>query len=895
MPYAPLVRRFVRRLLSFLRLTAAETELSREITAHLQLIEDDFAARGLSREDARLAARRAFGGVEQVNEHQRDTRSFRWLEDSRIDIKLGVRMLAKYPGLSMIGGVGLAVAIAIGAAAFSFFYAYIYAVPFEGGERVVVLENTDLDTYNEMREAMHDFLAWRREMKSVEEISAFRTVGRNLIVTGGSVEPVQIAQITATGFNLPRVPPLLGRPLLEQDQAPGAAPVVVIGYDVWQSRFSSDPGIVGRGLRLGHIVHTIVGVMPEGFSFPVNHRYWTPLNTDTSSFGRREGPSVFIFGRLRDGATIEQAEAELANLGSRAAADFPLTHARLRPHVWPYAHSLLDIQSVNGWEFAQMQSLVSMLVVVVAVNVAALIYARTATRRGEIAVRSALGASRGRLIGQLFMEALVLCAVSAGAGLLLARFGLSQGHAIMEAEGNMPAFVNFGIPGAAMVYAAGMTLFAAIVAGVLPALHATGRRIQHTLRQTSGADGLRLGHTWTALIVAQVAIAVAGLPAAVTVGWNSVRSTMTVATYDDEPFLAAHVSQDPDAPLGQSPEQYARESAQRFTKLKVDLLARLEAEPPVADVTSAQSRPGDEPRARFEIDGETPPPSGAPIARYNHVAVDYFDAFGARVVAGRALTGSDAQSSPAVVVNQAFVNRILGGGTAIGRRLRYLKAAATWEPAVDITRTAYEIVGVVTDLQTNAADPALVDPVVYHAAAETGHTLLIRVRGADPAGFSARVRDITASLDPATRLTTISFNEMKRQSTLAIRLIVLTITLIVASALLLSAAGLYSLMSFTVSQRRKEIGIRAAMGADARQLLRSIFAKAAWQLGLGIACGIVLSLLLDVAAGGDMLGSFGRAFLPVMSMVMFGVGLGAAIGPARRGLRIQPTEALRAE
>ena len=201
-----------------------------------------------------------------------------------------------------------------------------------------------------------------------------------------------------------------------------------------------------------------------------------------------------------------------------------------------------------------------------------------------------------------------------------------------------------------------------------------------------------------------------------------------------------------------------------------------------------------------------------------------------------------------------------------------------------------------TDLSTNAFEPELVLPVIFHPPNDaTRAAALIRVRGHDPLQFSPRLRDLTSALDATIRLDVVPFSDMKRQATIALRLMLLAVGLVIVTVLLLSAAGIYALMSFTVSQRRKEIGIRAAMGADAHQLLRSIFTKAALQLAAGVAAGIALALVVDVASNGEMLGSFGRALLPVTAVVMVIVGLFATIGPARRGLRIQPTEALRAE
>jgi putative ABC transport system permease protein len=892
------IRRFVLRLLSFFRSGAAEAELSREIHSHLRLLEDEHVAKGMSRDDARLAARRAFGGVEQVKEHQRDARGFRWLDNSRLDFKLGARMLVKYPGLSIIGGAGMAVGIAIGAAFFAFLYSFLYAtLPVEGGERIVALENWDVDANTEMRRSMHDLVMWQREMKTVGEIGAFRTLARNVTVAGGPVEAVEVAQITADGFNITRVKPVIGRAIVAADESASASPIVVIGYDVWHSRFGGDASVLGRELRLGNVVHTIVGVMPEGYGFPVNHRYWIPL-TDAATFGPREGPDIFIFGRLRDGVRMEQAQAELSALGAQAASAFPLTHARLRPRVIPYAHGVVDIHGITTGDFTAMQSMISLLALIVAVNVGVLVYARTATRQREIAVRTALGATRRRIVGQLFIEALVLSAAASAAGIGLASFGLAQGVAIYAAEGNdaVPYFLNFDMPLAAYLYVAMLTVFAAVVAGVLPALHATGRRTQDTLKQASGTDGLRLGRVWTVMIVAQVAIAMIGLPPTIKISSDGIQRGLTKANYSEESFLAATVSADPDAPAGMPASVYARESMSRFEKLKTDLVTGLEAEPAVDDVTVAASIPGAESRARIAIDGTVNVQSGELDVCYNRVATDFFDAFGVRVIAGRGLRNSDSTGSPqAIVVNRAFVNQLLGGANAVGRRLHYVEPASR-EPAVAGAITQYEIVGVVTDLGTNTIDPDSINPVIYHSLqSSTRATALIRVRGNDPLQFSSRLRELTSALDPTLRLRIVTLSEMKRQGMIGLRLMLLGSSLVVVTVLLLSAAGIYAMMSFTVSQRRKEIGIRAALGADAGQLLRSIFTKAALQLATGVVVGTVLVLLIDRASEGEMLGSLGRPLLPVTAVVMTIVGLFATIGPARRGLRIQPTEALRAE
>jgi putative ABC transport system permease protein len=850
----------------------------------------------MSPEEARFAAQRAFGGVEQAKEHQRDARSFRWIDDSRIDFKLGARMLKKYPGLSIVGGIGLAAAIAIGSTSFAFFYSYLYStLPLDEGHRVVALENWDVERNNEERRSLHDFVGWRKELRTLDELSAFRTIGRNLIVPGGTIEPVQIAEITASAFTLARVPPMLGRFIVEDDEHPGAAQVVVIGHDAWQSRFASDPAIVGRDIRLGNNIHTVVGVMPAGFKFPVNHSYWVPLKIDLAAFERGQGPAVFIFGRLARGVEMSDAQAEVTIIGDRASAQFPDTHATLEPRVMPYSHPIMDIQGVSAWWFASVQATMSLLLVIVSVNLAILVYARTATRHGEIAVRTALGASRRRIIGQLFIESLVLSAVAAGVGLLLMQFGMRTGHQLMQIEGgsSIPYWVTSGVPAAGYLYVAALTISSAVISGVLPALRATGRRVQHTLRELGGTSGMRLGPTWTTLIVAQVALTVAGLPMAISMGWGEARTSTTRPAFAAERYLVAPFRLDAEPPATANAAEYRRDLVTRFEKLATDFVALVEAEPEVSDVTTATMIPGNEFPQRIEVD-QSGDASAAPTVYVNRVAEDFFDAFDAPLLTGRKLTTGDATGN-AVVVNRAFAQRVIGDGEALGRRIRYRDVRDTNGLAL-APEHWYEIVGVVADLQSNPIDPALVNPNVFHMlepGQSTVLTLIVRTRGGDTSAFASRVRSILHTLDATARLTPRPLLELYRGNDLAIRLVALLIGLITLTVLLLSAAGIYALMSFTVSQRKKEIGIRAAMGADARRLLLSIFSKAAGQLGAGVAAGIVVAVALDLASSGEALGTAGFTVLPVIAIMMVVVGLLAAFGPARRGLRIQPTEALR--
>ena len=822
---------------------------------------------------------------------------------SWLDVKLGARMLVKYPGLSVVGGLGMAVGIAISAGFFSFFQLLLFpTLPLHEGDRIVALENWDTQKNNGERRSLHDFVAWQQELKSVRELGAQRTVGRNLVEPDGQARPVPVNEITATGFQTARVAPLMGRGLVADDERPGAPPVVVIGYDVWRARFAGDPAVVGRTLRLGSVDHTIVGVMPQGFAWPMNHRFWTPLQLDATRYERGHGPEMFIFGRLAPGATRQQAQAELTAIGQRAAAAHPQTHAHLRPQVLPYTYPLTDV--VGMWEAAMMQGMVTLLLVAVALNVAILVYARTATRRGEIAVRTALGASRGRIVGQLFVEGLVLSGAAALAGLALARLGLGLGRRIMDQEmGNTPFWMHHGLSPATVLYTVGLALFAAVVVGVLPALQATGRRVEGSLRQLGGATGMRMGKTWTALIVAQVVVALVVLPAALAVAWGEVRSAATTPRFAAAQFMAAEVALEPEPPSGSvDAETYERAQGARYGDRLVELMRRVEAEPGVSAVTFAAASPGQEPWARVEVDGAPMPAhsSAGHEVVFTRVAPGFFDVLGVSMLAGRPLGPGDAgaQAVP-VVVNRRFGEQVLGGASPLGRRVRYAHVAHRAPAGSVEPERWYEIVGVVDDLHANPMDPARVQPTLYHAAAPgqvVPVLLTARLRGGDPDAFRVRLRQLAMELDPALRLQGVrSLAAGDGQQAAMLRLVAVSVGLVVLSVLLLSAAGIYALMSFTVSQRRREIGIRAALGADPRHILGSVFSRAGRQLGIGLAAGVAAATLLDWSVDGELMGGQSMVLVPLVAVLMGAAGLLAAFGPARRGLRIQPMEALREE
>ncbi|HEU4996091.1 MAG TPA: ABC transporter permease, partial [Gemmatimonadaceae bacterium] len=438
---------------------------------------------------------------------------FSWL-----DFKVGVRMLARYPGLTVVGTLAIAVAIALGTLYFEAINKWQNPrLPIRDADRVVSILNWDVSAFSTEGRTLHDFATWREQVRTVDELGAAVSFVRNLVTEDGRVEPVRGVEITANAFKLLGTAALKGRTLTEQDESPAEPPVVVISHRLWNTRFESDPQVVGRTVKVGTATATIVGVMPEGFGFPVSERIWMPLRVNGAVLPPRTGPMVSVFGRLAPNASMADARAELGVIGARMSASNPVTHKHLRPRVTAYAKPLAEggqmlmirniLYVVNG--------IFLMLLAIVCTNVATLVFARTATRGWELTVRTALGASRGRIIAQLFIEALVLATVAAIVGLIVARVSLGYGLNLLVASDALPYWIDDSISWRTVLYTAVLTLFGAAIVGILPALRVTRINVQDALRNESAArSGLKFGGFWTTVIVVQVAITVAFLPLA---------------------------------------------------------------------------------------------------------------------------------------------------------------------------------------------------------------------------------------------------------------------------------------------------------------------------------------------------------------------------------------------
>ncbi|MGE3277846.1 MAG: ABC transporter permease [Vicinamibacterales bacterium] len=834
---------------------------------------------------------------------------------SALDFTLAWRMLLRDRGLSLVSILGMSVGITIAAGAFTIVSMLTGpTLPLPEGDRVVSLVNRDISTNSREARLLYDVEAWRAAT-SIDDLGVWRDVQRNLIVDGRAPEVVTVAEISASAFRAARVGASRGRTLLPEDERAGAPAVIVIGHDEWVRRFDADPDVVGQQVRLGPAAYTIVGVMPDGFGFPTFHGFWIPWRLDAATIAPRTGPGINVVGRLAPGATLESAQAELAAIGGRLAAASPATHAQLRPRVLAYAQAFSEMDDPDQvLAFYAIEVALVLLLVVVSVNVAILVYARTATRQGEIAVRGALGASRRRIVAQLFVEALMLAGVSAaiGIGLTAVALRLVEG-AMLALVGRWPFWFSLQLHAATVMHVVGLTLLAAAIVGVAPALKATGRQVHARLQTLSPGSGsrMRMGRLWTSLIVAQVAVTIAILPMATYFAWSALR-LQSGGGYATGEFLSASPSLDHTAAPSASGDEAA---ATRYGGALAEIERRLRDDPRVRDVTSSLTPPGRERAMVLEAEGVPVPvdpvddtivegSKRGSLVRFNRVAPNFFSAFEVPVSMGRGLTAADASAeaaglTPGVLVSRGLVDQVFGGVNPLGRRIKYVGRSREAAPGHVALDRWYEVVGVVPDFPIPGPFDDESEGRVYHAVAAGGlypARLHVRVRTGDPAALADPLRELSASVDPDVLLLDVSTADIaSRQAQGMMRLIGGGLALVILSVLLLSSAGVYALMSFTVARRRREIGIRAALGADRNRILVGIFSRVLVQLGAGAVLGLIAAAGLEQILEGDMVRNYRAMVLPLVVLLLTTIGVVAATGPVRQGLRIQPVEALREE
>jgi putative ABC transport system permease protein len=574
-------------------------------------------------------------------------------------------------------------------------------------------------------------------------------------------------------------------------------------------------------------------------------------------------------------------------LGLLPSAGIDATPGRLKPRVVPYITGISGER--NPWLARIVPLLFALLLVPPCTNIAVLIYARTVARQGEFAARTALGATRSRIVAQIFIEVLLLAAAAAGAALVLAP-RVTETLSYMVVFGNRPFWMDFGLSYGTILFAAALALLAALIAGALPALRATGRwQLAGGLHALNRGSAPRLGKTWTALVVAQVALSVAVLPTSVEFAWDRLRPAILGPGFEADEFLLAQLAMDArEAPAA---------AAARFSGLRAEVVRQLEAEPGIAAVTMFEFEPFAERGVFVEVDLAGPGGSVVQDRKsvgFNQVDGAFFDAFGIPLLAGRGFEPGDPQRS-AIVVNRSFVNRVLAGGNPLGRVVRVVNRNGSV--------AAYEIVGLVGDQFAQSDQPTMYRPLAPVAAVpEPGDVLSVRLAmhtgSPIPSGTENRLREITAGLDPALRVDDLqTLDEIYWLLSLGEYIEGSGLAVLALGIVLFSVAGIYTLMAFTVVQRRREIGIRSALGASPLRLVLGIFRRVLVPVSAGVALGGLTALLLDFYLSPLLfVGEGGRPLpwiLPAAEAFILLVGVIAVFGPTRRALRVDSVEALR--
>lgn len=813
---------------------------------------------------------------------------------SWIDVKLGIRMLVKYPGLTLVGGTAMAFAIFVGVVAFTMLTVMMYpSLPLKAADRVVEITTRDVAKSEDESRQMHDFRTWRSSVRSITDLGAWQNSNRNLVIPGVETSPVPVAEMSASGFQVGEGEPHLGRVLTDADADPNAPLVMVIGHDVWKSRFGSDPDVIGRTVQLGDEYPVVVGVMREGFEFPVAHDAWLPLRMHLVDDSPRGGRATSVFGRLAPRETLESAQAELTTIGQRASIDFPVTHQHLVPQVSAFA----DQSAMGNDEFAVMFAIyffVAALLTLICGNVGLLIFARAASRESDLVVRTALGAARSRIVWQFFAEALALAGLAAAVGLGAAGLLLDTwGTSFLEANlGRLPFWVDLRLSPTTIMFTLVFTVFGAAVAGVMPAFKVT-RGMNDRLKQSSaGSGGAQFGGVWTFIIVAQVAVTM--LFPAIVYG-----ERFLVGRVDDfdmgfaaDRVLTARIDKD------------ASTSPARYAQSLEDLQNRLAATSGVMGVTFAQSLPATgHPQRRIELaeaDGAVTPTWTSLAA----VSSSYFDALDAPVIAGRAFTSADVQPDARVaIVDQAFVELVLQGGNPIGLQFRFAPRVDGPAPPPE---PWYEVVGLVKELGVSAPFQKERAAGLYLPSAPQDlreQYVMVHVASGDAATFGPQLREIATDVDSTLRVSEVRVAAAINGDIVWVMNLWVRITSVMSIlAVVLSLAGIYAVLSFTVSRRTREIGVRVALGGSRERVIAAILRRPLVRVGLGVLVGSAIVLAVVIALRGSEfpgadtpLTTWHFATLAAYVVVMVIVCSLAVVVPARRALRVEPTVALRTD
>ena len=798
------------------------------------------------------------------------------------DLRLAFRKLVRDPSLTITAVLALTLGIGLTTMTFSIVYGALYrGLPFEDADRLVHLERANLARGIESMETpIHDFADWRAEQRSFEDLAAFHMGTVNL---AGEERPERYdgAFISPSAFAMLGVAPVLGRTLTEEDASPSAPLAILIGHSVWQSHFNGDPGVVGRAVRMNGQPATIAGVMDETFRFPVRHEVWVPLRMTPSDAPRGSGQTLEVFGRLKDGVSEEEAARDIAGIARRLELEYPATNEGITTIAKSYMREFMGEE--NYYLGAVMLAAVFLVLLVACANVANLLLARTVLRTREIGIRTALGASRWRVIGQFLAEAFAIAALGAGLGMGITFAGVRWFQGVMDQVG-APFWIDIRVDSASLLFVLLATAAAALIAGALPAWQAARADIGEILKDESrGSSSFRIGRLSRGLVMFEVALSFSLLVAAGLLVKSVVKLNGVDYAFAREDVFTGRIGlMESDYP---EPEDRVR--------FHDALLERLTALPGVRAAALTTALPGFwGGRYWFGVEGEQyDRPEDHPAAHRVAVSAGFFDTFGAEPVQGRVLQPQDREGSlPVTVVNESFARRFLDGD-AVGKRVRLGQS--------DSERPWMTVVGVVPDM--HAGGPENEDPeAMYIPLAQTPEafvSIAVRTEG-PPTSMTSAVRGAVAAVDADLPIYFIGgLVERMDQEYWQWRTFGTLFFMFGVAALLLAGIGLYAVMAFAVSTRTREVGVRMALGAEAGDVIRMILRQGMAQLIIGLLIGLGLAVALATALTQFLFQVQPRdpgVFVGILGLLV-AIGLAASAIPAWRATRVDPVEALRYE
>ena len=803
------------------------------------------------------------------------------------DFRSGVRMLVKYPTLSLVSILTLGLGIGLSTTVFCVVNGGLFkGLPFPDGDRIVsVVATNPAQNQPRLLISEQDLAVWHERQTSFDRIGAYRFAPINLSTEEGRPERYSGAMLTVAAFDALGVQPALGRGFREGDDRPGGEAIVLLSDTLWRERYNASPDIVGRPIRVNGVMRTVIGVMPTTFAFPIREALWIPLPMNPVAQPRGQGTAYAVVAKLKRDVSLGQAKAQAAAIAAQLESEYPATNKGLSANVVPYTQTVLGPE-IFALLYTMLGAGIGVLLIA-CVNVSNLLVARASLRRREVAVRMALGAGRRRVVRQHLTEVFVLAVAGAAVGIVFSIFGMRWFTSALSV--NPPPFwITFSLDYRVMLFVAGLIGLASIAAGTIPAIHAARVSAGSALKDDSrGSTSASLGRFSSVLVVSELAVS-CGLLIAAGLMIKSVTQLKNVQMpFAIDSVLTARV----DLPRDSYPDSPA---SIRFFE---QLLPRLRAVPGVEAATLSDGLPaagnGSIP---VQIEGKSyPQASDYPLAREGIVTAGYFETFETKVLSGREFTPADtATNLPVAIVNQSFARLHFPNVDPVGHQMKRIRPGDK-EPWLTI-------VGVVPDLIMEGIGNNNASPVGYYipipqSDVANGVRIAVRASG-EPGALASLIRSAVSSLDP--ELAIYEIETMQRVIDRQTWFYTTFGTFFMAfglCALFLAAAGLYGVMSFAVTQRTREMGVRSALGAPGGQLVALVMRKTIVHLAIGLVLGLGLAVLASGALQ-PVLYHVNPRDASVFAAVVATLAVASLLAtflPARRVTKIDPVVALATE